>query len=135
MSKGSIATLIMLGGNPVYDAPADIGFKAALSKVGFSLHLSPYRDETSRASKWHVPASHYLETWGDARRWDGTITIVQPLIKPLYASWSKSELLSALIDGKTGDDRLRVAETIALASAPAPVEAADTAEECQKPSW
>ena len=122
MAKGSIATLIMLGGNPVYDSPADVDFRGALAKVGFSLHLSAYRDETSRASTWHVPASHYLETWGDARRWDGTITIVQPLIKPLYASWTKSELLSVLVNGKTGDDRL-VAETITLASAPAPAPA------------
>ena len=128
MAKGSVATLIMLGGNPVYDAPADVDFKAALAKVGFSLHLSAYRDETSRASKWHVPASHYLETWGDARRWDGTITIVQPLIKPLYASWSKSELLSVLVNGKTGDDRLRVAETITLASAPTPAPVAEEAD-------
>ena len=129
MAKGSIATLIMLGGNPVYDSPADVDFKGALAKVGFSLHLSAYRDETSRASSWHVPASHYLETWGDARRWDGTITIVQPLIKPLYASWTKSELLSVLVNGKTGDDRLRVAETITLASAPAPAPVAEESTE------
>lgn len=118
MAKGGVGALIILGGNPVYDAPSDVDFKGALDKVAFSLHLSSYRDETSRAVKWHVPASHYLETWGDARRWDGTITIVQPLIKPLYASWSKTELLSVLVNGKTGDDRLRVAETITLASAP-----------------
>ncbi len=112
MAKGEVAFLAMLGGNPVYDAPVDFKFADALAKVSFSMHLSLYRDETSLASTLHVPASHYLESWGDSRRWDGTVAVVQPLIRPLYASRTKSEALAAITTGKTGDDKARLGTTI-----------------------
>ncbi|HEX7680289.1 MAG TPA: TAT-variant-translocated molybdopterin oxidoreductase, partial [Thermoanaerobaculia bacterium] len=82
MNAGAVKTLIMLGGNPVYDAPGDIAFVKALDKVPFRAHLSPYYDETSMHVHWHIPETHYLESWSDARAHDGTISIVQPLIAP-----------------------------------------------------
>jgi len=84
MQSGAVQALIMLGGNPVFDAPADFEFARALAKVPFRTHLSLYYDETSLLSHWHIPQTHYLESWGDARGHDGTVSIVQPLIAPLY---------------------------------------------------
>jgi molybdopterin-containing oxidoreductase family iron-sulfur binding subunit len=98
LNQGDIDTLVILGGNPVYTAPRDLDFAAALAKAGTSIHLSTYYDETSQACTWHLPRSHYLESWGDARAWDGTISVVQPLIAPLFASWSPLELLSMVVD-------------------------------------
>src|SRR5581483_11064804 len=83
MRAGRVETLVMLGGNPVYDAPADLDFAKALDRVGVRIHLSLYDDETSRLCHWHLPEAHFLESWGDARAWDGTATILQPLIAPL----------------------------------------------------
>jgi len=98
MGQGQVRTLVILGGNPVYDAPADVGFAEGLSKVPTSIHLSLYDDETSRACTWHVPRAHYLESWGDARAYDGTICTVQPLIEPLYGGRTPVELLALLIN-------------------------------------
>ena len=64
MTGGQVATLIILGGNPAYSAPADLQFGAALAKVANSIHLGAYDDETAAAAKWHLPEAHYLETWG-----------------------------------------------------------------------
>src|SRR6266540_3231640 len=90
MNAGAVKALVMLGGNPVYDAPADFNFAAALNKVPFRAHLSGYYDETSMLSHWHIPETHYLETWGDARGHDGTVSIQQPLIAPLYGGLDAS---------------------------------------------
>jgi len=98
MAEGSVDTLLVLGGNPVHNAPADLDFAAKLASVKNSIHLSLFVDETSRATTWHVPRSHYLETWGDSRAFDGTLCAVQPLIQPLYGGKSVIELLSALVD-------------------------------------
>jgi molybdopterin-containing oxidoreductase family iron-sulfur binding subunit len=96
MNAGTVDMLVMVGGNPVYNAPADLQFRAALEKVGLRMHLSLYDDETSALCHWHVPESHYLETWGDARAFDGTVSIVQPLIAPLYrGTKSQIEFLAA----------------------------------------
>jgi MoCo/4Fe-4S cofactor protein with predicted Tat translocation signal len=104
MAGGRVQTLIMLGGNPVYDAPADLDFAGALGKVQTSIHLSEYADETSQKCSWHLPRAHFLEAWGDARTWDGTISIAQPLIAPLYGAISPVELLSLLLgDEQTGE--------------------------------
>ncbi|WP_428262876.1 TAT-variant-translocated molybdopterin oxidoreductase [Haliangium sp.] len=84
MNAGQVETLVMLGGNPVYDAPADLDFGVALTKVGTSLHLGEYDDETSVASTWHLPRVHYLESWGDCRSYDGTYSLIQPLIEPMW---------------------------------------------------
>jgi MoCo/4Fe-4S cofactor protein with predicted Tat translocation signal len=99
MNAGAVKGLVILGGNPVFDAPADLQFVKALDKVPFRAHLSPYYDETSMRCHWHVPETHYLETWGDARGHDGTIAIQQPLIAPLYNGRSAYEVLGVMIGG------------------------------------
>jgi molybdopterin-containing oxidoreductase family iron-sulfur binding subunit len=99
MNAGAVKALILLGGNPVFDAPADLNFHSALAKVPFRAHLSSHYDETSMLCQWHVPEVHYLETWGDARAHDGTVSIIQPLIAPLYNGRSAYEVLGALIGG------------------------------------
>ena len=96
MAAGRVDLLLMLGGNPVYDAPADLAFVAAMNKVPLRVHLGAYEDETSEHCHWHVPEAHSLETWGDARAFDGTVTILQPLIAPLYGGKSPHEVLATL---------------------------------------
>jgi molybdopterin-containing oxidoreductase family iron-sulfur binding subunit len=106
MEAGQVAMLIILGGNPVFTAPADLRFEGLLARVGFSVHLSLYEDETSARCHWHIPEAHYLESWSDARAYDGTVTIVQPLIAPLYGGRSAHEFLAALVGqpGSSGYD-------------------------------
>ena len=99
MNAGAVKALIILGGNPVFDAPADLNFTRALDKVPFRAHHSLHYDETSLRCHWHVPDTHWLETWGDARAHDGTVSIIQPLIAPLYNGRSPHEVLGALIGG------------------------------------
>jgi molybdopterin-containing oxidoreductase family iron-sulfur binding subunit len=99
INSGIVQALIVLGGNPVFDAPADLQFTKAYEKVPFRAHQSLYYDETSLRSHWHIPETHYLETWGDARGHDGTISIIQPLIAPLYNGRSAHEIIGALIGG------------------------------------
>jgi molybdopterin-containing oxidoreductase family iron-sulfur binding subunit len=96
MNAGAVETLLMLGGNPVYDAPADVDFLSALKKVPLRIHHSLYDDETSFQCHWHLPAAHELESWGDARAFDGTASIIQPLIAPLYQGRTAIEVLSIL---------------------------------------
>ncbi len=96
MNRGAVRLLLIEGGNPVYDAPADLGFSEALARVPFSAHLSLYRDETSRQCHWHVPRAHALESWGDARAWDGTVGLLQPLIEPLYGGLTLHECMNVL---------------------------------------
>jgi len=96
MNAGTVEFLLILGGNPVYTAPVDLDFAAALDKVPFRAHLSLYEDETSARCHWHLPETHFLETWSDVRADDGTASIVQPLIAPLYNGKSAHEVVSAL---------------------------------------
>ena len=98
MQTGAVDTLVVLGGNPVYDAPADVPFAGALAKVKTSIHSSLYEDETSSLVDWHLPATHYLETWSDARASNGTLSLAQPLIQPLYGGRSELEVLALLLD-------------------------------------
>jgi molybdopterin-containing oxidoreductase family iron-sulfur binding subunit len=98
LDAGKVRTLLILGGNPVFNAPADVGFRAALGKVARRVHLSLENDETSEECQWHVPEAHFLEAWSDARAFDGTASIVQPLIAPLYGGKSAHEMLAALSD-------------------------------------
>jgi molybdopterin-containing oxidoreductase family iron-sulfur binding subunit len=117
MQAGDVQTLIILGGNPAYTAPEDFGFSAALlakdedgnSQVPFRVHLSLYQDETSRLCDWHVPMAHYLESWGDARAYEGTASLVQPLIAPLYEGHTAYELLAVMLGetDATGYDVVR----------------------------
>jgi MoCo/4Fe-4S cofactor protein with predicted Tat translocation signal len=98
MDGGKVDLLLILGGNPVYDAPHDFDFTAKLKRVSTSIHLSPYFDETSAYCLWHVSESHYLETWSDARAHDGTASIIQPLIAPLYYTKSAHDVVAAFSD-------------------------------------
>jgi MoCo/4Fe-4S cofactor protein with predicted Tat translocation signal len=100
MRDGSVTTLLILGCNPAYDAPADLGFKELLPKVRFSARLGLYEDETSALCHWHIPQAHELELWGDARAYDGTVSVIQPLIEPLYAGKSEQDFL-ALLNGQS----------------------------------
>ncbi|MES2996304.1 MAG: TAT-variant-translocated molybdopterin oxidoreductase [Verrucomicrobiota bacterium] len=101
---GTIDKLVLLGpSNPVFDAPADLDFATSLAKLEFSIHLGERSDATAHACTWHVPAAHYLESWGDTRTARGIYTVVQPMILPLYPDCvSEIELLTALLseDGK-----------------------------------
>ena len=101
MQAGDVDTLIILGGNPVYNAPGELEFTKAMEKVRLRIHLGEYNDETAFQSHWHIPAAHYLESWSDARSFDGTASIVQPLIAPLYDGRTAHELISVL-DGNPG---------------------------------
>lgn len=98
----SISTLVMIGGNPVYDAPADIGFASLLAREGLtSVHLSDHRNETTLASNWHAPLAHELESWGDQQAIDGSVAIQQPLIAPIYGGRSGIEFLATLAGEET----------------------------------
>jgi MoCo/4Fe-4S cofactor protein with predicted Tat translocation signal len=101
IDAGQVDMLLILGGNPAYDAPADLDLASKLPKVKHSIHLGLHYDETGSNCTWHIPESHFLEAWGDARSYDGTATIIQPLIAPLYNSKSPYELLEE-IRGKSG---------------------------------
>ena len=103
LGDGSIRSLLILGGNPAFDAPADLNFARLLARVPWSAHLGYYDDETSALCKWHAPQSHYLESWGDARAWDGTVSVVQPLILPIFGGRSTTELLAMLAGEKIAD--------------------------------
>ncbi|MDP7031472.1 MAG: TAT-variant-translocated molybdopterin oxidoreductase [Gemmatimonadota bacterium] len=108
-ASGQVETLVILGGNPAYDAPADHRFADALTRVPHAIHLSLYDDETSRACRWHLPRTHFLESWDDAATWDGTASVVQPLIAPLYGGWTPAELIAFLATGESarGHDLVR----------------------------
>ena len=102
LNSGAVKALVILGGNPVYDAPADFGFAEAMKKAGNSIHLGAEVNETAVAAKWHLPESHYLEAWGDAANVDGTVSVVQPLIEPLFNTKSAVEVAGFLVSGKWG---------------------------------
>lgn len=97
MKGGEVDLLVIINSNPVYTAPADLDFATAMTQVPQCVHLSLYHDETSAYCQWHLPATHPLEMWGDARAYDGTVSIIQPLIEPLYEGRSPYELLAALL--------------------------------------
>jgi molybdopterin-containing oxidoreductase family iron-sulfur binding subunit len=97
MRAGAVELLLILGGNPVYDAPVDFDFGSALQKVKLRLHHSLWANETSQLCQWLIPATHFLESWSDLRAVDGTVTIVQPLVEPLYDGISAHQLLDAFV--------------------------------------
>jgi len=102
MDAGRVDVLLMLGTNPAYDAPADIRFSERLAKVPLSVHLGTHVDETAGISTWHLPASHTLESWSDARALDGTTTIMQPLIAPLYSTTRSVHEVVEEVLGRSG---------------------------------
>jgi MoCo/4Fe-4S cofactor protein with predicted Tat translocation signal len=111
IDAGKVDLLVILGGNPAYDAPSDLDFAGALrnGKVPLRVHLGLYQNETGELCQWHVNQAHELEAWGDARAYDGTVSIIQPLIAPLYGGKSAHELV-ALLSGQsdaTGYDLVR----------------------------
>ena len=111
MDAGQVDLLLILGGNPAYTAPADLRFGERLKAFtdqlrpdgypGWSVHLGEYFDETSLRCQWHLPEAHFLESWGDVRAYDGTASIVQPLISPLYQGRTASEVLASVFDRLT----------------------------------
>ena len=109
MKAGTVQTLLVLGGNPVFDAPADLDFASAMAKVPHTIALGHAVDETSSKAEWHVPRAHYLESWGDARAVGGTVSVVQPLILPLFGGRSPIEVLGVLAGGmdRPGYDMVR----------------------------
>jgi len=110
LRSGAVELLIVSGANPVYDAPSDLDFASALNREGvIRLHHGLYADETAELCHWHLPAAHDLESWGDGRAYDGTVTLRQPLIEPLYGGKSLAELLAVVAGrGETpGHDLLR----------------------------
>ncbi|HYE97341.1 MAG TPA: TAT-variant-translocated molybdopterin oxidoreductase [Planctomycetota bacterium] len=111
MHAGRVDLLLILGGNPAYTAPADLDFAGALGRVPFSAALGAHVDETARLCGWHVAETHFLETWSDLRAFDGTATILQPLIAPLYAGRSAHEVLDALAGAAPAGDLDRVRRT------------------------
>ena len=96
ISEGQVRTLAILGGNPVYNAPADLDFRALMRRVETTIRLGSHVDETSQLATWHLPAAHYLESWGDARSGDGTLVAIQPLIEPLFGGRTVLELVAQL---------------------------------------
>jgi molybdopterin-containing oxidoreductase family iron-sulfur binding subunit len=98
MARGKVELLVILAGNPVFTAPDDVPFVEQMQKVPLRVHLGLFQDETSRQCHWHLPEAYYLEAWGDARAFDGTTTIVQPLIAPLYQGRSAHEILALFVN-------------------------------------
>jgi len=111
MEAGKVEALFVLGGNPVYDAPVDLRFAEHLGKVGLRIHLGSHDDETSEQCHWHVPEAHFLEEWSDTRSFDGTASIIQPLIAPLYEGKSIHEVLGLFHDDATRSGYERVRDT------------------------
>ncbi len=97
INAGKVQWLVMLNVNPIYSAPADLQFPAAFAKVPVTAHLGSHLDETGAISNWHINNSHYLENWSDARAYDGTISIIQPMIAPLYGGKSSHDVLQTLL--------------------------------------
>ncbi len=96
MRAGEVEVLVVLGANPLYETPGDLDFAGAFERVPLRVHLGHYVDETAARSHWHVPQAHFLESFGDVRGHDGTATVLQPLIAPLYDGRSDHELVAAL---------------------------------------
>ena len=109
MRAAEVTSLVILGGNPVYDAPSDFQFGDLLELVPTTIHHSLYANETSASCNWVINAAHDLEAWGDARASDGTRSICQPLIAPLYDGKSALEVISVLVEapGRSGYDLVR----------------------------
>ncbi len=98
LNAGKVDWLVILNANPIYTAPADLNFAAAFEKAKTVAHLGSHVDETGQIAHWHIPAAHFLESWSDARAYDGTISIIQPMIDPLYGGKTAHHLLQALLD-------------------------------------
>jgi MoCo/4Fe-4S cofactor protein with predicted Tat translocation signal len=98
LNAGKVDWLVILNSNPIYSAPADLEFAAAFDKAKIVAHLGAHLNETGQIAHWHIPAAHYLESWSDARAYDGTVSVVQPLIDPLYGGKTAHDVLQTLLD-------------------------------------
>jgi MoCo/4Fe-4S cofactor protein with predicted Tat translocation signal len=96
MRQDRVRLLIILDANPIYSTPVDFKFAEAFERVPLRVHLGLYQDETARRCHWHLNEAHFLETWGDAWAFDGTATVMQPLIEPLYRGRSALEFVAFL---------------------------------------
>lgn len=105
MNQGQVSTLFISGANPAYSAPRGLGFAQALTKVPLRIHHALFEDETSALCQWHLPETHFLEFWGDARAFDGTVSFQQPLIAPLYEGRSLAEVLSLWLGESAASSR------------------------------
>jgi molybdopterin-containing oxidoreductase family iron-sulfur binding subunit len=112
IKAGSVKTLVVLGGNPVYNAPSDLNWASLQKSVPEVVRHGYYVDETSLASSAHVGATHYLESWGDARTADGTIVAIQPMILPLFSGLTELEVLARIAGETTTDAYTMVYQTI-----------------------
>ena len=110
MNAGRVDLLVVLGANPVLTAPANLAFGEAMRKVGLRVHLGLYADETAEYCHWHVPEAHFLEGWSDARAFDGTVSLVQPLIEPLYGGKTAHQMLAFVAGRSAADPYALVAE-------------------------
>jgi molybdopterin-containing oxidoreductase family iron-sulfur binding subunit len=97
MNAGKVQWLVVMGVNPVYSAPADLNFTDAYNKIPVTAHLGTHLDETGAISTWHINKAHYLESWSDARAYDGTISIIQPMIDPMYGGKSAHDVFQTLL--------------------------------------
>jgi molybdopterin-containing oxidoreductase family iron-sulfur binding subunit len=106
IQSGNVDFLVILGGDPAFNAPVDLEFAEKLLKAKLRIHLGPYNDETAQLCHWHIPETHFLESWSDARGYDGSATVVQPLIAPLYGGRSAHEIVAVLLGqpGMTSHD-------------------------------
>ena len=98
LNAGKVDWLVILNANPIYDAPADLDFATAFNNAKIVVHLGSHYDETGHQSHWHIPAAHYLEYWSDARAYDGTVSIVQPMIDPLYGGHTAHDVFQSLLN-------------------------------------
>ncbi|HEX5236621.1 MAG TPA: TAT-variant-translocated molybdopterin oxidoreductase [Silvibacterium sp.] len=111
MDSGKVDWLVILNANPIYSAPADLEFADAFNKVGTVVHFDNHRNETGLPAHWHINAAHYLESWTDARAYDGTLSVVQPMIEPLYGGHSVHEIMQSLLDNPDVSPYTAVRET------------------------
>ncbi len=98
LQAGKVDWLVVLNSNPIYNAPADLNFADAFNKANIVAHLGTHVDETGQIAHWHIPAAHYLESWSDVRAYDGTVSIVQPMIEPLYGGRTAHDVVQTLLD-------------------------------------
>ncbi|HEV2214138.1 MAG TPA: TAT-variant-translocated molybdopterin oxidoreductase, partial [Terracidiphilus sp.] len=111
LNAGKVDWLVILDANPVYSAPADLNFPSAMSKAKIVAQLGSHLDETAQVAHWHINSAHYMESWSDARAYDGTVSIVQPMIDPLYGGHTAHEVLQTLLDDPLKSAYTAVRET------------------------
>lgn len=111
LNAGAVETLVVLGGNPAYDAPADTKFAEAMAKASTRIYLGEDKNETAAASSWVLQGANYLETWGDGRSFDGAASIQQPMIQPLFDGKSQIEFLATILQAPATRGYALVRET------------------------